>query len=109
MHAIQRQLFGPGPTNVPDSVLQALAQPTIGHLDPEFLRIMDEVGRDSLSTVYLAKDLARNMVVVLEVIDPERAAEDQFRQRFGREARCLKQLSSTQAIKVFDYGEDEWK
>lgn len=44
MQAIERDLFGPGPTNVPASVLQALSLPTIGHLDPEFLRIMDEVG-----------------------------------------------------------------
>lgn len=44
MQIIQRELFGPGPTNVPDSVLQALAMPTIGHLDPAFLGIMDEVG-----------------------------------------------------------------
>lgn len=44
MQAINRELFGPGPTNVPDSVLAALSQPTIGHLDPEFLRIMDETG-----------------------------------------------------------------
>jgi alanine-glyoxylate transaminase/serine-glyoxylate transaminase/serine-pyruvate transaminase len=44
VQAIKRELFGPGPTNVPDSVLAALSQPTIGHLDPEFLRIMDETG-----------------------------------------------------------------
>lgn len=44
MESIKRDLFGPGPTNVPASVLQALSLPTIGHLDPEFLRIMDEVG-----------------------------------------------------------------
>ena len=44
MEAIKRELFGPGPTNVPDSVLRALSLPTIGHLDPEFLRIMDETG-----------------------------------------------------------------
>ncbi len=41
---MKRELFGPGPTNVPDSVLAALSQPTIGHLDPEFLRTMDEAG-----------------------------------------------------------------
>lgn len=39
----RRLLFGPGPTNVPESVLEALARPTIGHLDPEFLKIMDQV------------------------------------------------------------------
>lgn len=44
MEIVRRELFGPGPTNVPASVLQALSQPTIGHLDPEFLQIMDEAG-----------------------------------------------------------------
>ncbi len=45
MQSIHRELFGPGPTNVPASVLKALSQPTIGHLDPEFLAIMDEVSQ----------------------------------------------------------------
>ncbi len=44
MENIYRELFGPGPTNVPDSVLEAMSSPTIGHLDPEFLNLMDEVG-----------------------------------------------------------------
>src|SRR5947209_17120947 len=39
----QRVLLGPGPSDVPPRVLQAMAQPTIGHLDPVFLRLMDEV------------------------------------------------------------------
>jgi len=39
----QRYLFGPGPSNVPESILEALAMPTIGHLDPAFLSVMDEV------------------------------------------------------------------
>jgi alanine-glyoxylate transaminase/serine-glyoxylate transaminase/serine-pyruvate transaminase len=38
----ERLLMGPGPSNVPDRVLRALAAPCIGHLDPEFLTIMDE-------------------------------------------------------------------
>jgi alanine-glyoxylate transaminase/serine-glyoxylate transaminase/serine-pyruvate transaminase len=38
----QRVLMGPGPSDVPDEVLAALARPTIGHLDPEFLRVLDE-------------------------------------------------------------------
>lgn len=39
----RRTLMGPGPSDVYPRVLQALAQPTIGHLDPEFIRLMDEV------------------------------------------------------------------
>ena len=37
-----RTLMGPGPSEVSPRVLAALAQPTIGHLDPEFIRLMDE-------------------------------------------------------------------
>ncbi len=37
-----RTLMGPGPSDVSPRVLAALAQPTIGHLDPEFIRLMDE-------------------------------------------------------------------
>jgi alanine-glyoxylate transaminase / serine-glyoxylate transaminase / serine-pyruvate transaminase len=36
-------LMGPGPSEVSPRVLAALARPTIGHLDPEFVRMMDEV------------------------------------------------------------------
>lgn len=39
----RRLLLGPGPSNVHPRVLAALAQPMIGHLDPVFLDILDEV------------------------------------------------------------------
>src|ERR1700742_1240871 len=38
-----RLLLGPGPSPVAPRVLAALAQPTLGHLDPLFLALMDEV------------------------------------------------------------------
>ena len=38
----ERVLMGPGPSAVPARVLAALAAPTLGHLDPEYLRIMDQ-------------------------------------------------------------------
>lgn len=38
-----RILMGPGPSDVNPRILKALAGPTIGHLDPEFVRMMDEV------------------------------------------------------------------
>ncbi len=39
----QRILMGPGPSEIHPSVLQAMASPTVGHLDPYFLKVMDEV------------------------------------------------------------------
>jgi alanine-glyoxylate transaminase/serine-glyoxylate transaminase/serine-pyruvate transaminase len=38
-----RTLMGPGPSDVPPRILSALARPTIGHLDPEFVMMMDEI------------------------------------------------------------------
>ena len=51
----QRVLLGPGPSDVPPRVLQALAKPTIGHLDPVFLKVMDEV-RTRLREVFRTKN-----------------------------------------------------
>lgn len=39
----RRTLMGPGPSDVSERVLQAMARPTLGHLDPAFIGMMDEV------------------------------------------------------------------
>lgn len=39
----QRVLMGPGPSDVHPRVLSAMARPTVGHLDPTFVDMMDEV------------------------------------------------------------------
>ncbi len=39
----ERLLLGPGPSPVPARVLRALGAPTLGHLDPQYVAIMDEV------------------------------------------------------------------
>jgi alanine-glyoxylate transaminase/serine-glyoxylate transaminase/serine-pyruvate transaminase len=38
-----RVLMGPGPSDVPPRVLQAMATPLVGHLDPEFLALMNQI------------------------------------------------------------------
>ncbi|MDH5588746.1 MAG: alanine--glyoxylate aminotransferase family protein, partial [Gemmatimonadota bacterium] len=47
----ERLLLGPGPSPVTDRILQAMARPTLGHLDPQFLAIMDDVN-ERLRRVY---------------------------------------------------------
>ena len=37
----ERILLGPGPSPVPQRVLRAMAAPTLGHLDPQYVAIMD--------------------------------------------------------------------
>lgn len=38
----RRTLMGPGPSDVPQRILDAMARPTIGHLDPAFSTMMEE-------------------------------------------------------------------
>ncbi|MDQ7817856.1 MAG: alanine--glyoxylate aminotransferase family protein [Melioribacteraceae bacterium] len=40
---INRILMGPGPSNVHPKVLKALSKPALGHLDPQFIELMDEI------------------------------------------------------------------
>ncbi|MDO9520716.1 MAG: alanine--glyoxylate aminotransferase family protein [Pseudohongiella sp.] len=40
-----RTLMGPGPSDVSPRVLAALSRPTIGHLDPLFIDLMDDIKR----------------------------------------------------------------
>ncbi len=42
-HPPLRTLMGPGPSDVHPRVLSAMARPTIGHLDPAFIGMMDEI------------------------------------------------------------------
>ncbi len=42
-HPPIRTLMGPGPSDVHPRVLAALARPTIGHLDPAFVGLMDDI------------------------------------------------------------------
>lgn len=51
MSGPERLLLGPGPSNVAPEVLQALSRPLVGHLDPEFLAILDETS-DRLRAVF---------------------------------------------------------
>jgi len=39
----RRILMGPGPSDVATRVLEAMARPTIGHLDPDFIFLMDHI------------------------------------------------------------------
>jgi alanine-glyoxylate transaminase/serine-glyoxylate transaminase/serine-pyruvate transaminase len=51
----QRILLGPGPSDIHPRVLAALARPTVGHMDPYYLKIMDEL-QSMLQQVFRTKN-----------------------------------------------------
>src|SRR5437899_3582004 len=50
-----RLLMGPGPSNVAPSVLEALSRPLVGHLDPTFVKMMEEI-KTMLRQVFLTRN-----------------------------------------------------
>ena len=50
-----RVLLGPGPSNAHPRVLKALSTPLVGHLDPEFIRLMEET-KELLRFVFQTKN-----------------------------------------------------
>jgi len=51
----RRYLFGPGPTMVHSRVYEALSKPIVGHLDPYFIQVMEDV-QQLLKPVFGTKD-----------------------------------------------------
>ena len=55
-HPAERILLGPGPSPVSQRVLRAMSAPTLGHLDPQYLAILDETC-EMLRQVFQTKNL----------------------------------------------------
>ncbi len=53
----EKLLLGPGPSNAHPSVLQAMSQPLIGHLDEDFLQIMADIKRMLQATFQTQNEL----------------------------------------------------
>lgn len=50
-----RRLMGPGPSDVAPEVLKAMSRPLVGHLDPAFVKLMEEV-KAMLRQVFLTRN-----------------------------------------------------
>ncbi len=75
----RRILLGPGPSDIHPRVLAALAAPTVGHLDPYFLKVMDELQgmlrqvfrtRNPLTLAVSGTGSAGMETVVVNLIEP---------------------------------------
>lgn len=50
-----RLLLGPGPSNIHPRVMKAMLAPVVGHLDPDFIRVMEEI-KQMLRGVFQTKN-----------------------------------------------------
>ncbi|WP_152531459.1 serine/threonine-protein kinase, partial [Mycobacterium sp. UM_CSW] len=77
-------------------------------VDPESFgryQIMGLLGRGGMGRVYRAYDPATDRVVALKVLPPHLAEDNQFQQRFRREARIAAGLNDPHIVPIHGYGE----
>lgn len=69
-------------------------------------KLIDELGRGSFATVYIARDTKTNRIYAMKVMHYELADDGELLARFQREAHILLQLSDPHIVRIFEYGDD---
>ncbi len=69
-------------------------------------RLEGLIGRGGMGVVYRARQPGLDRVVAVKVIDPARAADPGFRERFAREARLAAAIEHPNIVPVYSTGED---
>jgi serine/threonine protein kinase len=70
-------------------------------------RIINQVGRGGMATVYKAYQPSVDRYVAIKVLPSQLAESREFATRFQQEARIIAKLEHPHILPVFDYGESE--
>src|SRR5205085_5041020 len=68
-------------------------------------RIMRKLGTGGMANVYLAEDQELGRRVAIKILDDRHAGDDQFVERFRREAKNAAGLSHPNIVSIYDRGE----
>ncbi|NNE76203.1 MAG: alanine--glyoxylate aminotransferase family protein [Pricia sp.] len=113
MNTSTRVLMGPGPSDAHPRVLRAMSTPLIGHLDPEFLAVMDEIKamvqetlqtQNPLTFVVSAPGSAGMETCLVNLLEPGDEAVICIHGVFGNRMADIAERCGAKVIKV----EAEW-
>ncbi|HHM02443.1 MAG TPA: serine/threonine protein kinase [Caldithrix abyssi] len=65
--------------------------------------ILHEISRGAITTVYKARHLSLNRIVILKVLNPQWLREQDLLKRFKREARISAHLNHPNIVNVYDF------
>jgi serine/threonine protein kinase/beta-lactam-binding protein with PASTA domain len=83
------------------------SDPHVGRLlDGRYL-VGDKIARGGMATVYEATDLRLDRTVAVKVMPHSLAEDEDFSQRFVREARAAARLTHPNIVAVYDQGDDD--
>ncbi|HEX7254328.1 MAG TPA: protein kinase [Gaiellaceae bacterium] len=68
--------------------------------------LVELIGKGGMSSVYKAHDRMLERIVAIKILHPQFTADEEYVERFRREARSVAQLSHPNIVTVIDRGED---
>lgn len=69
-------------------------------------KLIDERGKGSFGTVYIARDLHSNYLYAAKIMHLDHAYDSELLERFKREAYILQSLNDPHIVRIVDYGND---
>src|SRR5581483_6789096 len=83
--------------------------PLVSEIAPHFpqLEILECLGRGGMGVVYKARQPKLNRLAALKILAREKEKDQQFSERFLREAQALARLNHPNIVTVYDYGETD--
>ena len=68
-------------------------------------RLVDRLGRGGMGEVWRAHDTITDRVVAIKLLPPNLSEDEDFQQRFRREAHAAARLDSPHVVPIYDYGD----
>ena len=86
--------------------LTPVVQPSCVVMEGKY-RLIDELGRGSMGTVFLAEDILLRRKVAVKFLLPELAHNTECSVRFKREAIAMASIRNENVAQIYSYGEDK--
>ncbi|HXH78022.1 Stk1 family PASTA domain-containing Ser/Thr kinase [Nocardioides sp.] len=90
-----------------ESARRASTDALVGRLLDRRYRIGPRIARGGMASVYEAEDIRLDRTVAVKVMHPGLGDDDDFAQRFVREARAAAKLNHPHVVGVYDQGDDD--
>ena len=66
--------------------------------------LVNKLGQGAMGAVYLARQVTLDRMVALKILPPELATDQEFLERFRREARAAAKLNNPHIVMAYDVG-----